>query len=696
MQRKNLLFEIGMEEIPAGYIAGAINKLVSYFESGLKEAKLEFEEIIPFSTPRRLTIKITSLQTQQQDEIIEKVGPAKTVSYDEKGNLTKAALGFLKGAGAAEKDIFIKTTPKGEKIAVKKEFKGKETTEILAQIIKDVIPKIPFPKSMKWGSGKLSFARPIRWLLVLYGENVIYLEINGIKSGNISYGNRFLKLENPVEIKNINEYEQKLESVFVIPDREKRKKIIFKQMDDLFMNLDEKVIENNNLVDIVTDLVEFPTVVIAEFDIKYLNLPKKVVMLTLSEHQKYFAIKDNNGNITNKFVFISNGDEKYSNLIKQGNEKVIKARLEDAAFYYKEDTKQTLESYVPKLKEVTFQEKLGSLLEKTERIKILTEYLCDELQLDKTIKENSMRAAHLCKADLVTMMLGEKEFTKLQGYIGNKYALKSGLNPQTSKAIEEHYKNGDNENEMSIEGSLVAIADKMDTVCGIIGVDMIPTGSKDPFALRRAGNGIVQIIADKKIEISLHDLIDKAFNNLQTKLTEPDHNKDVVYDFFRQRVNWLLKQEEIDYDIIESVMHIDHSNIPDLIHRAKALQNFKQKENFIKLVLGFKRVSNIIAEAKEFEEVNAKLFIEDTEKLLYEKCSFLENQINDLLPKKEYETILEKLVIYGAVIDKFFDDVLVNIEDNDLRRNRYNLLKKIRELFLKVADISRIVVEGEK
>ncbi|MCD4795693.1 MAG: glycine--tRNA ligase subunit beta, partial [Candidatus Cloacimonetes bacterium] len=409
MQRKDLLFEIGTEEIPAGYIAGAINKLVSYFESGLKEAKLEFEKIIPFSTPRRLTIKITSLQIQQQDEIIERVGPAKTASYDEKGNLTKAALGFLKGAGAAEKDIFIKKTPKGEKIAVKKEFKGKETREILAQIIKDVIPKIPFPKSMKWGSGKLSFARPIRWLLVLYGENVIDLEINGIKSGNISYGNRFLKLENPVEINNINEYEQKLESVFVIPDRGKRKKIICKQIDDLFMNTNKKAVENNQLLEIVTDLVEFPTAVIAEFDRKYLNLPKKVVMLTLSEHQKYFAVTDNSGKLVNKFVFVSNGNPEDSDLIKQGNEKVIKARLEDAAFYYKEDTKQTLESYVPKLKEVTFQEKLGSLFEKTERIKKLTEYLCDELKLKKQIKENSLRAAYLCKADLVTMMLGEKE-----------------------------------------------------------------------------------------------------------------------------------------------------------------------------------------------------------------------------------------------------------------------------------------------
>jgi glycyl-tRNA synthetase beta chain len=712
MPKKDFLFEIGMEEIPAGYIGGAINKLISFFESSLKEAKLDFEKIIPFSTPRRLTIKIISLQSQQKDEIVEKVGPAKAVAYDEKGNLTKAALGFLKGAGATEKDIFIKATPKGDKIAVKKEIKGKETIEILAQIIKDVIPKIPFPKSMKWRSRKLSFARPIRWLLVLFGDKIIELEIEGIKSGNVSYGNRFQKLENPVEIKNINEYEKKLESVFVIPDRNERKAKIEKQLRTLFRNNDEGIILDKNLLETVIDLVEYPTAVVAKFDRKYLELPELVVTSTLSEHQKYFAVKDKNGNITNKFVFISNGDEKYSELIKFGNEKVIKARLEDAEFYFKEDTKKPfvtlvsklrnkdktlplsddlndlvsklkyipppdkedlqasddLDDYVSFLKFIIFQGDLGTLLDKTYRILKLVKYICEELKFAEEIYQDFFDAAYLCKADLVTMMLGEKEYTKLQGYIGHQYALKSGIKENIALAIEEHYFPRSEKDGLptGIEGAIVAIADKIDTVCGIIGVDMIPTGSKDPFALRRAANGIVQIIANQNFEINLHKLIDEAFEILEDKLTRTNNNKDIVYDFFKQRVNWLLKQRGIDYDVIESVMHIDHSNIPDLVHRAEALKNFLQRKDFIKLVLGFKRVSNILKE-----------------------------KIAKLLPVKAYDDVLHELVVFGAAIDKFFDDVLVNIEDMKLRQNRYNLLNKIRKLFLQVADISKIVVEGE-
>ncbi len=697
MPKKDFLFEIGVEEIPAGYIGGAIDKLISFFESSLKEAKLDHEEIIKYSTPRRLAIKIPGLQTVQKNEIIEKIGPAKSVSYDEKGNLTKAAFGFLKGAGATEKDIFIKATPKGDKIAVKKEIKGKETAEILTQIIKDVIQKIPFPKSMKWESRKFSFARPIRWLLILFGSEVIKLEIEGVKSGNVSYGNRFQKLENPAEINNINEYEKKLESVFVVPDRDKRKKKILAQINKIIIHKNFRIVQAEKLIDIVTDLVEYPNAVLADFDIKYLDLPNLVIRLTLSEHQRYFALNDSGGFITNKFIFISNGDEKYSDLIKQGNEKVVKARLEDAEFYFKEDIKQPLENYVPKLKEVTFQEKLGSLFEKTERIKKLTEYLCTELKLDKMIKDNSLRAAHLCKADLVTMMLGEKEYTKLQGYIGSEYARESGENPQVPDAILVHY-NPDEwpiDSARSLEGSIISIADKMDTVCGIIGVEMIPTGSKDPFALRRAGNGIVQIIANQNFEINLHKLIDVTFTVLQNKLEKPDNNKDIVYDFFKQRVNWLLKQRGIDYDVIESVMHIDHSNIHDLMLRANALKNFLQREDFIKLDHEFERVSNIIEEAKNLGEIDTKLFCEDTEKLLYERYLILVEKIKSLLPKKEYEKILEELVIYGSTIDKFFDDVLVNIEDMELRQNRYNLLNKIRELFLQVADISKIVVESK-
>ena len=692
MDKKNFLFELGVEEIPAAYIAGAIKTIKDHFEINLKKANLEYDELQLFSSPRRFAIKITSLQSQQKDEVIQRVGPTKEMAYTADGKLTNAALGFLRGAGAEESDIIIKQTPKGDKIAIKKEIRGKSATSILVNLIKEAINGIKFQKSMKWGSSKLSFARPIRWILALFDDDIIELEYENITSNNITYGNRFQKLDNPIDINSIDEYERKLADVFVIPNRDKRKEIIKKQMGELFINSDEKVIENNKLLETVTDLVEFPTAVIADFHEKYLKLPQKVVTLTLSEHQKYFSINNKDGKLSNKFLFISNGDPQFSSLIKLGNEKVITARLEDAEFFYKEDTAQPFEAFVPKLSEVTFQQKLGSVLEKTERFKQITRFIGDEVKLEENIKKYSLDGANLCKADLVTLMLGEKEFTKLQGYIGHQYALKSGVNKETALVIEEHYMNGDNA--MSLAGSVVAIADKIDTICGIIGVDMIPTGSKDPFALRRAANGVVQIISNNKFELDIHKLIDVSFELLKDRLDKPENNKEVVYDFFKQRVNWLLKQKQIDYDIIESVMHIDHSNIPDLINRAEALQGLKKQEDFIKLVLGFKRVSNIIADEKPTLIVNKEMLTERMEQELYAQYLELDEEIKELLPKKNYKMILEILVNYGSTIDKFFDEVLVNVEDVKIKQNRYNILFCIRELFLQVADLSKLVVEG--
>ena len=697
MSNKDFLFELGLEEIPAGYIAAAIKKLSDHFANQLKDAKLAYKEMIQYSTPRRFAIKIIGLQTEQNDEIIERIGPAKMAAYDTEGNLSKAALGFLRGAGAEAEDLFIKETPKGEKIAVKKEIKGKTAEEILQQIIIDVIPKINFPKSMRWGSGILAFARPIRWLLVLFGDDVLSVEFNGLKAGQISYGNRFQKLNNPVEITSIDNYESCLKSVFVIPNRAVRKQMIEDQLKRVFVRSKNEIVPDLGLLEIVTDLVEYPTAVIADFNEKYLKLPQKVIISTLSQHQKYFAVKDKKGKITNQFVFISNGDANYSDLIKLGNEKVITARLEDADFFYKEDTSNSLESFVDKLDEVTFQEQLGSLKDKTNRIVKSVEYITKILESSREITADAKRGALLCKADLVTLMLGEKEFTKLQGYMGMEYARKSGENENVARTIYEHYlPRGERDGLPSSEaGAIVAIADKLDTVCGIIGVDMIPTGSKDPFALRRAANGIVQIIDSFSFEFDLFKLIDSVFENLRSKLSKPDNNKDVVYDFFRQRANWLLKQKEIEYDVIDSVTHIDPTNIPDIIHRAKALQNFKKQEDFIKLVLGFKRVSNIIAEVKETSPVKMDLLQEEMEQILYANYLKLKINIEKLLPEKNYQEILSLLVEFGSTIDKFFDDVLVNVDELQIKQNRYNILANIRKLFLQVADLSKLVVDNE-
>ncbi|HPR17041.1 MAG TPA: glycine--tRNA ligase subunit beta [Candidatus Cloacimonadota bacterium] len=694
----DFLFELGVEEIPAGYIGAAVSKLRSGFETELKTANLSYERIKTYSTPRRFAIKISGLQLQQKDEILEKIGPAKAAAYDQNGNLTPAALGFLRGAGADARDIFVLDTPKGEKIAVRKEIKGKDAKAILLQIIPQIVAGLNFPKSMKWGDKNMNFARPIRWLIAFWENEILPVEINGLKAGNVSYGNRFQKPDNPVTIGSIDEYESRLATVFVIPDREERKQLIQQQLHALFVGSNLRIIEDANLLEIVTDLVEYPTAVLADFKTEYLDLPPKVITSTLSQNQKYFAVQDENGSINNKFVFISNGDPLFSDLIKKGNEKVITARLEDADFFFREDSAISLEKFVSKLSEVTFQEKLGTLLEKTNRIEKLTDNILKNIKSNEPEKEAAQRAALLCKADLVSLMLGEKEFTKLQGYMGKMYALVCGEPQLVADAIYEHYMPRGERDELpaTLPGAVVAIADKMDTVCGIIGVDMIPSGSKDPFALRRAANGIVQIIDKFGFEFNLHELIAFALHILEDKLPQKENNLPFLLEYFKQRTEWLLKQNDIAYDVIESVMHIDHAVLPDLMRRAQALQNFKQRPDFLKLVLGFKRVSNIIADQKEAGEVDVKLLSDESEKLLFNEFGRLQAATKPLLAEKKYESVLEELVKFGTTIDKFFDEVLVNVDDADLRNNRYNLLARIRILFLQIADISRIVVENEK
>ena len=370
---------------------------------------------------------------------------------------------------------------------------------------------------------------------------------------------------------------------------------------------------------------------------------------------------------------------------------MIKARLEDAEFYFQEDCKFSLEHYTEKLVEVTFQEKLGTLYDKTQRIISLTKFIASELKLQDSQKIE--RAALLCKADLVTLMLGEKEFTKLQGYIGQIYAEKSGEDAEVCRAIYQHYlPRGENDVlPDSIISSVVAVADKIDTICGIIGIGMLPSGSKDPFALRRAANGVVQILDKFDFTLDINLLIKKAFAILNDKVDYK--NISAVKTFFQQRINWLLKIKNIDYDIIESVMHIEQKFISDAVKRASALQKYKKSSSFQKLVIGFKRASNIIIVNTEFSEVDEKRLVDASEIILFKEINRLSIIITELLSGKKYEQILDELVLFGQYIDKFFDNVLVNTNDEELKKNRYNLLKKIRELFLTVADLNKIVIE---
>lgn len=696
MQYKDLLFEIGVEEIPAGYISSAVKKLTEIFETSLKEKKLSYKELKTYSTPRRMAIKISEVQDRQNDEVIERVGPAKQIAYDAEGNLSKAAQGFLRGAGATEEDIFFVESPKGDKLAVRKEIKGVSAAELIPEIAQEAINKIYYPKTMRWGAGKLNFARPIRWFVFLFGDEVVDLEIGGVKAGRTSFGNRFQKLINPIEIDAIENYESKLEEVAVIADRDKRKQLILVQIEKLFAGSSEKIIEDRNLLETITDLVEFPTAVIGEFPERYLELPAKIITSTLSQHQKYFAVQNAEGELSNKFVFASNGNPEHNNLIRLGNEKVITPRLEDAEFFYQEDSVAGLASYVPKLEEVTFQSSLGSLLEKTKRIMQLAAFIAAEINMNETDTTSAVRAAELCKADLVTLMLGEKEFTKLQGYMGMQYARKSGETEAVANAIYEHYQPRGQKDGMpeSLVGAVVAIADKIDTVCGIIGVGMMPTGSSDPFALRRAANGIVQIIESKKMDLNLEKLINKAFELVSDKIAASNSKVEIsdIQEFLNQRVVWLLKEFKVNYDVIDSIEHIGFENICDIKSRAEDLQKFRAREDFTKLVLGFKRVSNIIEKSEGLSEVNSELFEAEEERNLFTAFQQKAPVIDELLLNRNYEKAMEELVAMGPVIDAFFDEVMVNVEDSALRQNRLNLLGVIRELFRKVAFVDKIVV----
>lgn len=695
MNKENLLIEIGVEEIPADSIGIAISFIRDSFEAFILESGLSCGRIDVFSTPRRLAIRAIDLDSQQEDKTVTKSGPAVSIAYNAEGELSPAGLGFLKKCGAKAEDIIREESEKGSFISIKQEIKGRNTADLIADWFSGMIKAIPFPKKMIWNQSKGGFIRPLRWLVGLFGNELLKLDAFGIASDRISFGNRWTGLDTPVMIQAPDEYEGKLMASMVMCDREARLQSIREQLDRSFQGKDCSVLVDNRLVETVTDLVEYPTAVVAEFDEAFLSLPDKIITSTISQNQKYFSVVDAQGSLTNRFVFISNGDPRHSGLIRKGNEKVVRARLADAMWYFREDLETPLENYYPKLKDVVFHAKLGTVADKTNRIMILAEIISDSLGFAPEQKSRILRAGLLCKTDLVTTMLGEKEFTKLQGYIGKQYALAGGEDPEVAEAINEHYMPKGQADKLpeTVSGAVIAIADKLDTVCGIIGIGMLPTGSGDPFALRRAAGGIVQILADRGWNLDLKTLIETAIGCFEENPNIKPNSFGQILSFFASRVKWLLQQYNISYDVIESVMHTDTAHIPDIRHRAQALQDYRNHEDFIGLVIGFKRVANIISAEKSFGEVDVNLLSDPAELALYDGLSNLHRDIDSSLERSDYEKTISYLVRFGVEIDRFFDDVLVNTEDAAIRTNRYSLLYSVKQEFLRVADLSLLVIE---
>ena len=667
----NFLFEIGLEELPARYVDQAEKDLKKIIENELKAERIKFSEIESFSTPRRVTAIIKDLAEKQDDLDKKSVGPSVEIAYKD-GQLTKAGEGFVKSQGATADDIKIIENEKGKYISIEKFIAGKNTKEILPEILKNAIKKIEFEKSMKWADRTFRFVRPIKWFVTLFDNGeILPFEFEGLKGGNKTRGMRYFASQD-IEINNPLDYEKILLENFVIVNGEKRREEILKSIRENGEKDGDTAIINKYLLDEVVNVVEYPYAIKGEFSKDYLQLPEDIITITLETHQRYFPVKDKDGKLSNKFIVIRNAPE-YSETVKKGNEKVVEPRLADAKFFFDEDLKNKFADNVEKLKEVTFQKDMGTIFEKVKRSEKIAEYLISELNLNDK-KENIIRTVDLAKADLVSNVIGEKEFTKLQGFMGSVYAEKQGEDKDVALGIFEHYLpryQGD-ELPTTVEGAIAGIADKMDTIIGCFSVGLKPTSSKDPYALRRATQGIIQVVLNSKLSFNYKKLIEKAYEifSADKKVLEKDVVKDVT-EFFKQRIINVLS-EKYKKDLINYEINLE-SNVVELDKKLSELLKLSQTENFEILINLLKRVKNIVKDEKNITtDVIFELFESKEEKALLDFANKLESMENN-----EFSNYIEELLNNADTINQFFDNVIINVDNEKLRSNRIALLKKL-------------------
>ncbi len=695
------LLEIGTEEIPAGYIPNALDYLGKALKEKLARQFLEHDKIETVGTPRRLTVAIVGLGTKQPDRITKVMGPPRKIAFNPDGTPTKAAEGFAKRNNVSIDELSIEETEKGEYLCIHKAEKGKPALEIMAIILPDIIRTIPFPKTMRWGKGRFRFARPIRWIVALIGTRVVPFEIAGICSDRTTHGHRFMA-SGPIglESASFEDYKRQLEDAFCIADVETRRYSLLKSARRAVDEYHGLLLEDEELIEQNTFLTEFPSAICGSFDEKYLSLPAPVLITCMKEHQKYFAVTDEAGKLKANFVAINNTPSKRIELVRSGHQRVLGARLADAEFFFQEDTKRRLEDFVQDLSGMIFHKGLGTLMDKTLRIEKIASFLASELS--PADLNTVRRAAHLCKADLCTEMVGE--FPTLQGIIGREYALLSGEPPAVAQAIEEHYLPIRSEGRLpeTVAGSLVSIADKIDTILSTFAIGLKPTGAQDPYALRRQALGIIHILLSKDIHVSLKALIDEAISAISPLLTEiPPGLRDEVRNFIKRRFTHDLIAQGFDYDVVEAAVKAGFDSPSDCYQRAKAMNAVRALAEFEPLSIAFKRVMNIL---KGFPggEIKPDCFEEPQEKGLYEAFLRVKEQINPLLkaPKPnscpsatQYKEALLLMLSLKPYIDDFFDHVMVMVDDEKTKRNRLALLWMIAKLFLRIGDLSQIVTE---
>lgn len=684
---KNLLLEIGTEEIPAHVMPPILNQLKDLAEKNLNESRINFGEVYTFGTPRRLTLFVKDLAENQADVEEEKRGPSIKIAVDADGNYTKAAVGFARGQKINPDDLIQKD---GYIYAVIHE-KGKATAEILQTLLPKIICDLSFPNNMHWGNLDFKFIRPLRWIVALYGKEIISFEVANVKSGNISRGHRTLS-DGDFGINAADDYLYDCEEHFVIADQNQRRAMIVEQIEKVATERGGKAEISDELLEEVLYLVEYPTALSGNFETKYLNLPPEAVITPMRDHQRYFPVKTAEGKLMPIFITVRNGGSDYLEIVQHGNERVLKARLEDAQFFFNEDRKKTLEQHRDKLKTVVFQEGLGSVYEKTERLVKLSEKICDLLgdKISDTDKKNVLRAAKLSKADLVTGMV--TEFTELQGVMGREYAKLDGENIEVATAIDEHYMPrfaGDSQPKTTA-GRILSLADKLDNLVATFSRGLIPTGSQDPFALRRQALGVVNMLTEAHWAISISEIVELEMDLLKiTDSVGREKLQNDVAEFMKLRVKNFLSNSA-RYDIVDSVIE-NVDDIYSLNLKVAALGNFLETPDAVKNIQSFVRVSNL---AKKADSANVKenLIKIDAEQKLYQAFNAVKVVAGELIAKNDFNGALDALKKLSAPIDGFFDSVMVMDENLEIRNNRLALLKSVNNLFAEIADFSKLVI----
>jgi glycyl-tRNA synthetase beta chain len=685
---KQLIFEIGTEEIPAGYLMPAAEALKKNLTAGLSSLGLTFESVSCAATPRRLVVRVDTLLSRQPDRVEEFMGPPKKAAYDANNQPTKAAEGFAKSRGAEIADIQIASTPKGDYLMLRQEQKGQETKHLLPGLLVEMIRAIPFPKSMRWGATKTTFARPIQWLLALYDGQTIPFFVEGVgDTGAITYGHRFMAPQ-PITVRDFDQYRDALRDQHVLVDPEERKLMVVKEITLAAQKIGGHILPDEDLVETVANLVEYPHAICGTFDPKFLDLPKDALITSMREHQKYFAVLDDSGKLMANFIAINNTKVKDPALGAEGHQRVLRARLEDGLFFFRADQQSPLAKRVGDLQGIVFQNKLGTMLEKTLRVQTLAEELAQ--RLSPALEKKVSRAAYLAKADLLTAMVNE--FPSLQGAMGRDYARLNGEDEEVAIAIHEHYMpvRADSALPQGFIGAIVGIADRIDTIAGCFGIGQVPTGSTDPFGLRRQALGLIRTIEHHGFVLSLKVLVHNAVGLYGDKLSaEPNAVIGSVMDFILGRYTNDKVAKGVVAAAVEAVVSVAFDDIMDCNKRFQALLAISSQPSFPLLAGAFKRVMNIVKDHQE-AVVNTLLLTDEEEKALYQTFIAVRQEAQPLIDQGDYEAALTVILKMKEPVDLFFEKVMVMSDDGAIRHNRLSLLAAIKDLFLQIGDFSKL------